>query len=303
MQKFLYLSQFEEYFGRQRNDNISLEDDVRIYGFSPLKNTKEETISWSLDNNIDWADMRASVLICPTGTIAPESSEVILIHSEKPRKLFSKWLTFFVKSFESVIFGIEKTAVVHPESKVHETAYIGHFAVIEEGVVIGENSVIGHHSVIGSGTLIGKNVSIKPHCVIGEAGFGFEKDDWKVPMRIPHVGWVEISDYAEIGSFTTVCRGTLGATKIMNNAKVDDLVHLAHNVTIKERAMIVACAGIMGSTIVGEDTWIGGGSVLRDGITIGSDIIVGLGAVVTKDVLDGSIVVGNPAKPIKSNNH
>ena len=303
MQNFLYLSQFEEYFGRQRNDNILSEDDVRIYGFSPLKNTKKETISWSSDNNIDWADIRASVLICPTGTIAPETSEVILIHAEKPRKLFSKWLTFFVKSFESVIFGIEKTAVVHPESKVHETAYIGHFAVIEEGVVIGEHSVIGHHSVIGSGTLIGKNVSIKPHCVIGEAGFGFEKDDGKVPMRIPHVGWVEISDYAEIGSFTTVCRGTLGATKIMNNAKVDDLVHLAHNVTIKERAMIVACAGIMGSTIVGEDTWIGGGSVLRDGITIGSDILVGLGAVVTKDVLDGSIVVGNPAKPIKSNNH
>ena len=80
-------------------------------------------------------------------------------------------------------------------------------------------------------------------------------------------------------------------------------MHIAHNVTIKERAMIVACAEIMGSTIVGEDTWIEGGSVLRDGITIGSDIIVGMGAVVTKDVLDGNVVVGNPAKPIKHNNH
>ena len=303
MNKFLYLSQFEEHFGRQRNDNILWEDDVRIYGFSPLNNTKAETISWSSDDNIDWANMRASVLICPTGTIAPESSEIILIYAGKPRELFSKWLTFFVKSFETVPFGIEKTAIVHSESKVHKTAYIGHFAVIEEGVVIGENSFVGHHSVVGSGTLIGKNVSIKPHCVIGQTGFGFVKDESKVPIRIPHVGWVEISDSVEIGSFTTVCRGTLGATKIMNNAKVDDLVHIAHNVTIKERAIIVACAGIMGSTIVGEDTWIGAGSVLRDGITIGSDITVGMGAVVTKDVLDGNTVVGNPAKPIKPKNH
>lgn len=303
MNKFLYLSQFEERFGRQRNENISLENDVRIYGFSPLKNTKAETISWSSDNNIDWADVRASVLICPKGTIAPESSKIVLIHTEKPRELFSKWLTFFVKSFEKMPFGIEKTAVVHSDSKVHKTAYIGHFAVIEEGVVIGENSFVGHHSVVGAGTLIGKNVSIKPHCVIGQTGFGFTKDDSKVPIRIPHVGWVEISDFAEIGSFTTVCRGTLGATKIMNNAKVDDLVHIAHNVTIKERAMIVACAEIMGSTIVGEDTWIGGGSVLRDGITVGSGITVGMGAVVTKDVLDGDVVVGNPAKSIKPKNY
>lgn len=300
MQNFLYLSQFKRYFGQQQNGKISVEDDVKIYGFSPLNNTKAETISWSSDSNIDWVDMKASVLICPTGTIAPTSSEIILIHAEKPRKLFFKWLTFFVKSFESVTFGIEKTAVVHPESKVHETAYIGHFVVIEDGVVIGENSVIGHHSVVGSRTLIGKNVSIKPHCVIGETGFGFEKDEYNVPIRIPHVGWVEISDYAEIGSFTTVCRGTLGATKIMNNAKVDDLVHLAHNVTIKERAMIVACAEIMGSTTVGEDTWIGGGSILRDGITIGDGIIVGMGAVVTKDFLDGNVIVGNPAKPKKN---
>ena len=226
-----------------------------------------------------------------------------MIHAEKPQELFAKWLTFFVRNFESKPFGVEKTAVVHSKSKVHTTAYIGHFSVIEEGVKIGENSFVGHHSVIGSGTLIGKNVSIKPHCVIGQTGFGFVKDESKVPIRIPHVGWVEISDYAEIGSFTTVCRGTLGATKIMNNAKVDDLVHIAHNVTIKERAIIVACAGIMGSTIVGEDTWIGAGSVLRDGITIGSDITVGMGAVVTKDVLDGNTVVGNPAKPIKPKNH
>ena len=132
-------------------------------------------------------------------------------------------------------------------------------------------------------------------------GFGFEKDKRNIPIRIPHIGWVEISDYVEIGSFTTVCRGTLGATKIMNNAKVDDLVHVAHNAIIKDRALVVACAGIMGSTIVGEDSWIAPGSVLRDCLVIGENVQVGMGAVVTKNVPDGNIVIGNPARPIKSN--
>jgi UDP-3-O-[3-hydroxymyristoyl] glucosamine N-acyltransferase len=303
MKNFVYLSQFLDLSYGQSQDKISLDKTLKIYGFSPLNETKKQTISWSASQDIEWADIQASVLICPLGTIKPDFSEIILVQTEKPRKLFAEWLSFFVDIFAEKTCGIENTAIVHPDSKVHATAYVGHYAVVEANVEIGANSFIGHHSVIGSETLIGKNVFIKSHCVIGDVGFGFEKNDQNVPIRIPHIGWVEISDNAEIGSFTTVCRGTLGATKIHDNVKIDDHVHVAHNVTIKDRTMLIAFAMIGGSTVIGEDTWIAPGSIIRDGLDIGSNVTVGMGAVVTKDIKNDLVLIGNPARALKPNDN
>ena len=291
-----YLSEFLELPAGRLYEQIVLDKDVSIYGFSPLNVTREETISWSRSEEIDWSEIKASVIICPIATQSPLSNNIILVRTDSPRKLFAEWLSFFVNTLAPVLSGIEKTAVVDPTATIHETAYVGHFAVIEENVVIGASSVVGHHSVIGSGTFIGNHVVLKPHCVIGEDGYGFERDDNNIPIRIPHVGWVEIKDHAEIGSFTTVCRGTLGVTRIMNHAKIDDHVHIAHNVVIKDRSMIVACAEVSGSTEIGEDSWVAPGSVIRDAIVVGRDVTIGLGAVVLKDVPDGSIVLGNPGR-------
>lgn len=296
MNSYIHLSEFLELSAERLDKEIIVSSDVAILGFSPLNETRDETISWSASDNIDWSNVRASVMICPVGTQAPKSSKIVLIRTESPRKLFAEWLSFFVKTTSRPQVGVEKSAFVHPAAKIHETAYIGHFAVIEDGVVVGANSTIGHHSVLRSNTIIGSYVSIKSHCVIGEDGFGFVKDVDDISIRIPHIGWVEISDHADVGSFTTVCRGTLGATRIMNNAKVDDHVHIAHNVTIKERAMVVACAEVSGSTVVGEDAWLAPGCLLRDAIIIGRDVVVGMGAVVTKDVPDGAVIVGNPGR-------
>ncbi len=296
MGSHMYLSQFLEVSAGRLHESIRLDEDILIHGFSPLSETRGETISWSRSEDIDWSEIRASVIICPIATPTPPSSSFVLVRTESPRKLFAEWLNLFVSSLAPILSGIEKTAVVHSTAKVHGTAYVGHFAVIEEDVVIGARSSVGHHSVVGSKTVIGDDVILKPHCVVGEDGFGFERDDNNIPVRIPHIGWVEIKDHAEIGSFTTVCRGTLGATRIMNHAKVDDHVHIAHNVVINARAMIVACAEISGSTEIGQDSWVAPGSVIRDAIVVGRDVVIGLGTIVTKDVPDGSIVLGNPGR-------
>ncbi|MDA8649870.1 hypothetical protein N9M31_07670 [Alphaproteobacteria bacterium] len=109
-----------------------------------------------------------------------------------------------VKTTSRPQVGLEKSAFVHPAAKIHETTYIGHFAVIEDGAVVGANSTLGNHSVLRSNTIIGSYVLIKSHCVIGEDGFGFVKDVDDISTRIPHIGWVEISDRAYVASFTTV---------------------------------------------------------------------------------------------------
>ncbi|MDG2448812.1 MAG: UDP-3-O-(3-hydroxymyristoyl)glucosamine N-acyltransferase [Saprospiraceae bacterium] len=291
----MYLSQYIEVSAGRLHEDTNLDEDVLIHGFSPLSETREGTISWSRSEDINWSEIRASVIICPIATPTPPSRSIILVRTESPRKLFAEWLNLFTTSVAPVS-GIEKTAVVHPTAKIHDTAYVGHFAVIEEDVVIGERSSVGHHAVVGSKTIIGDDVLLKPHCVLGEGGYGFERDENNIPVRIPHIGWVEIKDHAEVGSFTTVCRGTLGATRIMNHAKVDDHVHIAHNVVINDRAMIVACAEISGSAQIGQDSWVAPGSVIRDAIVVGRDVIIGLGTIVTKDVPDGSIVFGNPGR-------
>ena len=182
------------------------------------------------------------------------------------------------------------------EPNIHPSAQIGQHVVIEKGVVIGEGSVIGHHVVIRRGTEIGKFCHVQSGAVIGEDGYGFEQDTQGIPLRMVHLGGVQIKNNVHVGANTTICQGTLSPTIIEDDVKIDNLVHIAHNCHIKARAMIIACAEISGSVIVGEDAWIAPGTSIRQKLTIGAGSLVGLGAVVVKDVRDKTVVLGNPAK-------
>ena len=166
----MYLSQFLEVSAGRLHESIRLDEDILIHGFSPLSETRGETISWSRSEDINWSEIKASVIICPIATPTPPSSSFVLVRTESPRKLFAEWLNLFVTSLAPILSGIEKTAVVHSTAKIHGTAYVGHFAVIEEDVVIGARSSVGHHSVVGSKTVIGDDVILKPHCVVEKMG-------------------------------------------------------------------------------------------------------------------------------------
>jgi UDP-3-O-[3-hydroxymyristoyl] glucosamine N-acyltransferase len=107
---------------------------------------------------------------------------------------------------------------------------------------------------------------------------------------------VIIEDCVDIGANTCIDRGTLGNTVIRRGAKIDNLVHIAHNVVVGENTMVIANAMIGGSTEIGADSWVAPSATLRDAIQIGAASTVGLGAVVTKSVPDGEVWAGNPAK-------
>lgn len=210
------------------------------------------------------------------------------IISENPRLDFARALAWI--DGQHGIAGSTSPPVIHP------TAKIGRGVVLGNGVTIGANSIVHHNVVLGEGVTIGERCTIKSCAVIGEDGFGFERDEQGLPVRLVHLGTVAIGNDVEIGSLTTVCRGTLGDTVIEDHVKIDDHVHIAHNVRVRRAAMIIACAEVSGGVDVGEQAWIGPNASVIQKVRIGPKSVIGIGANVIRSVETGSIVAGNPAK-------
>jgi len=146
---------------------------------------------------------------------------------------------------------------------------------------------------------LGEGVHIGPNCTIGFEGFGFEPDEDGAYHRFPHVGKVIIGDNVEIGANTCIDRGALGDTIIGDGTKIDNLVHIAHNVKIGKNCMIIALTCLGGGVIVEDGAYLGIGSSIRNQIKIGKGAFIGMGAVVVKDIDPGVTVIGNPAKPMR----
>jgi UDP-3-O-[3-hydroxymyristoyl] glucosamine N-acyltransferase len=183
------------------------------------------------------------------------------------------------------------------DARVHPTATVGGGTTLGRGVVIGAETVVGHNVRIADGVRIGKGCTIKSGAVIGEDGFGFERDADGTPLRMLHLGGVILGDRVEIGSFTTVCQGTLAPTILEDDVKVDDHVHIAHNCWIRKKTIVSARAEIGGGVTVGEQSIIAPGSSVHENVRIGERVIVDPGALVVRDVASGATVSGSGARP------
>jgi UDP-3-O-[3-hydroxymyristoyl] glucosamine N-acyltransferase len=200
----------------------------------------------------------------------------------------------------AVVPGVAATAVVHPSARVALSASIGEFTVIGPGVVIAENAELRHHVVVGARVRVGAGSLIKSHAVLGEEGFGIEKDENGDNVRIPHSGSVIIGDDVEVGNFTTVCSGTITPTVVGDRTKIDDHVHIAHNVTIGRNVIITACAEVSGSVRIEDDVWIGPNASVIQGLTLGARCLVGMGSVVVRSIPADEVHFGSPARKMRS---
>ena len=148
--------------------------------------------------------------------------------------------------------GRHPSAVIDPSAHIAADAYIGPAATVGADVEVGAGTVIHAGVHVYRGARIGRNVIIHSGSVIGADGFGYERDGNGEFVKFPHVGGVVVEDDVEIGANTCIDRGTLGDTRVCQGAKIDNLVHVAHNVQIGRHAAVIAHAMVAGSTRIGD---------------------------------------------------
>ena len=189
------------------------------------------------------------------------------------------------------------TVTIGQGARIGRGTRIGPGAVIGPGVLIGRDCVIGANAVIGF-ALVGDRVSISAGAVLGEAGFGAAAGP-RGMVDMPQLGRVVIQDNVTIGANSCVDRGAFADTMIGENTKIDNLVHVAHNVRVGRNCVLAAYTGLSGSTIVGDGVAFGGKAGVADHLNIGSGASIGAAASVFKDVPEGETWTGFPARPLK----
>lgn len=203
---------------------------------------------------------------------------------------------------------VESSADVSGDATLYPGVYVGHGAKVERGVVLYPGVYIGHDAVIAEEAVLYPNVTVYRRClvgrrvilhagvVVGSDGFGFARPGWE-NVKIPQIGIVQIDDDVEVGANTTIDRAAIGRTWIQRGVKIDNLVQIAHNVVIGEYSIVVAQAGVSGSTRVGKSVMLGGQAGLVGHIRIGDHAMVAAQSGVTKDVPAGQVVAGSPHRP------
>lgn len=271
---------------------------IQFNNFNPIFEANDKTLSWLNPSRKDKIQLLNETQSCIV-VIHPKDVNLnlgkIYLVADNPKLVFLRIVNALCS--EKIKSGIHPTAIVSEEAVISKSAYIGPYCVIEN-VRIGENVIINSHCLIKSNTIINNGVVIQSNVKIGTDGFGYSRNANNELERFPHIGGVIIGDNVEIGCNTCIDKGSLGNTIINKGCKIDNLVHIAHNVIIGENSVVIANSLIGGSTIIGNNCWIAPSATIRDALKIGNNVTIGMGAVVTKDVPDGEIWTGNPAKSL-----
>lgn len=250
------------------------------------------------------ADTTAGAVIVPKNTCPGTSPPVIRV--DNPQLAFARIVPLFhpPPAFSP---GASDHARIETDVHLGADVHVGDFTCIGSRSVIGDRTTVQSHVHIGKDVVIGDDVVIYPHVtildgcrignrvtlhpgtVIGSDGFGFVPDAGKF-HKIPQIGIVQIDDDVDIGANVTIDRATFGRTWIQRGAKIDNLVHVAHNVVIGEDSVIVAQVGIAGSTTVGRHAILAGQAGIGGHLSIGNQVTVGPKAGVAKSIPDGQVV-------------
>ena len=254
-----------------------------------------------------------AVLTRPDLAEAEANPSKPLILVANPRAAFVQLLQRLAQSWE-ISSGVDASAVIAHNVKMGLDACIGPHVSIESGAVLGRGVTlmagarVGKDCVIGDDTVLYPNVVLYPGvrigsrcllhagCVLGADGFGYVQVGYGL-MKVPHLGLVEVGDDVEIGANTCIDRAKTGVTVIGSGTKLDNLVHIAHNVQVGMSSLIIAQTGVAGSVTIGNGVILAGQSGIKDHVKIGDGARVGAQGGVIGNVNAGQTVSGYPARP------
>ena len=288
--------------------------DVELDGISGVKEATPGDLTFVVQAKYlaDLKDSKASAVI------APPQMEVefpCIIRAPQARLALVKAIELLTPREcppESMQMGVHPLSFIGKDVKLGEGVCIGPLAIVEDHAEIGSNTLIYSGAYVGRCSKIGKDCKIYPNVtvreevtigdrvilhsgtVIGADGFGYTKEEG-IHYKIPQRGTVVIEDDVEMGANVTVDRATFGRTWIKKGIKIDNLVHIAHNVIIGENTIIVAQTGIAGSTELGKNVTLAGQVAVTDHVKIGDNAIVTGRSAVSKNIPPGIIVSGHPA--------
>lgn len=286
--------------------------DPEIDGISAPESATERHITFLSKNSFRdaVAASRCTAVLVRKGAAIPGK---LCIETDDPYVAYAKVAQAFEDTAPLWGEGVAASAVIDPTAAIHASVSIGPLTaigadvsigassrigarcVIERGTVIGDGCRIDAGAVIRAGTEIGNRVIIQSGAVIGSDGFGNARENGRF-VRIPCFGNVIIEDDADIGACTTIDRGNFEPTVIHRGAKIDNLVHIAHNVEIGEDSALAAQVGVSGSTRIGKRVMVGGQAGFVGHIAIGDNAFIGAKAGISKDVAQGAKVTGYPAR-------
>lgn len=244
-------------------------------------------------------------------------NDISYIEVDSPEKAFASVIINFF-SPEIKLNGIDKTAFVGSSSSLGENVALGKNVVIGANCVIGNNVKIFHNTVlldnveVGDNSVLYQNISIREDCkigkrviihpgaVIGADGFGYQKDEKGVYHKVPQIGNVVIEDDVEIGANTTIDRAALGSTIIKKGTKIDNLVQIAHNVSVGNNTVMSAQSGVSGSVKIGNNVILAGQVGLAGHLDIVDNVILIAQSGVSKSISKPGMYFGTPAKEFKT---
>jgi UDP-3-O-[3-hydroxymyristoyl] glucosamine N-acyltransferase len=294
----------------------------RISDIAPLDRARQSDITF-LDN-AKYLDALAvtragACLLAPRFAARAPNSLAVLVTAEPYRAFVAVARALFPKALRpSSLFGtsgrsadarvhasarIEAGVIIDPLAVIGPGAEIGAGTLIAPGAVIGPGVAIGRDCAIGAGAtvlhaLIGDRVIIHAGARIGQDGFGYLPSP-RGHQKIPQTRRVIIQDDVEIGANTTIDRGSTRDTVIGEGTKIDNLVQIAHNVSIGRHCLIAGQTGISGSSQVGDFVMMGGQVGLADHVTVGSGAMLGAQSGYMSDVPAGARWIGSPAQPVR----
>ena len=295
-------------------DKILGKSNIIINKISSIENAISGSITF-IDNKKYFKRLnttKASACIISENVLGKHtlSKDLSFLVSKNPYLSYVKLLNIFYPVVKSSKKDKKKDIVVSSSSEVSNyvdlksnvsiggKTVINSFSSIGPNVHIGKNCFIGNNVSI-TNSYIGNNVIIQDGTIIGQDGFGYVLDKKKY-IKVPQIGIVKIDDDVEIGSNCAIDRGSLNFTEIKKGVKIDNLVHIAHNVVIGENTVIAGQTGIAGSSIIGKNVLMGGQVGISGHLHISDNVQIGAQSGVTKNISMNSIVSGTPSVNLKT---